>query len=245
MWGSADYDRVALRFAGVHDELVQRLEAAPGVRWLDVATGTGRLAIRAARAGADVTGLDIAPRLLEQARANADGLAIRFDEGDAEHLPYGDASFDVVSSAYGAIFAPDHEAVARELGRVCRPGGRLGLTAWEPSAEIAELYARFGIHPAEGPQPFEWGREEHVRRLLGRDFSLEIEQRTWILEAADGEAFWELWSTGAPPFKAMLAELGNRLDEFHAAYVEYGERYRTGDTVSVPRTYLLVLGRRR
>ena len=245
MWGSADYDRVALLFAGVHAELVRRLEPAPGDRWLDVATGTGRLAIAAARAGADVTGLDIAPRLLEQARANADGLPISFDEGDAERLPYGDASFDVVSSAFGAIFAPDQEAVARELARVCRPAGRLGLTAWEPSGEMAELYARFGSDPPEGPQPFDWGREEHVTRLLGGEFDLEINRRTWFIDAADGEAVWELWSTSAPPCKALLATLGDRVDAFHAAFVEYAERHRSGDGVAVPREYLLVLGRRR
>src|SRR5919198_97194 len=113
LWGSADYDRLARRFADVHDEVVRRLEPGPGVRWLDVATGTGGVAIRAARGGADVVGMDIAPRLLEQGRTTADGLPIRFDEGDAERLPYSDASFDVVSSVFGAIFADDHAAVAR------------------------------------------------------------------------------------------------------------------------------------
>src|SRR5205085_8035119 len=125
------------------DELVGRLQPGPGVRWLDVATGTGGVAIRAARAGADVTGVDIAPRLLEQARAKADGLPIRFDEGDVQRLPYADASFDVVSSVFGAIFAPDHEAVARELARACAPNGRLGLTAWVPNVELTELFRRF------------------------------------------------------------------------------------------------------
>lgn len=246
LWGFAEYDRIAVRFAGVHDELVRRLEPGPGVRWLDVATGTGRVAIRAARAGAEVTGLDIAPRLLEEARANADGLPIRFDEGDAQRLPYDDGSFDVVSSVFGAIFAPDHDAVARELARVCRNGGRLGLTAWEPSEELRELFGRFELDPPEGPQPFDWGRPEVVDRLLGPSFDLQIEHATWLLEVADGEAAWELWTTSAPPFRAMVSGLEpERRERFRTAYVEYCEGYRTNGGIAVPRAYLLILGRRR
>jgi SAM-dependent methyltransferase len=247
MWGSADYDRMARRFADVHDDVVRRLEPGPGLRWLDVATGTGEVALRAARAGADVTGVDIAPRLLEQARAKADGLQIRFDEGDAELLPYEDAAFDVVSSVFGAMFAGDHHAVARELARVCRRGGRLGFAAWVPNPELAELYGRFGLGPPEGRQPFDWGREEYVDALLGADFELEHERRTWVLTEESGEAVWELWSTAAPPFRAMLRDLDpDTLQRFHEVYVEYCERYRRpGAGVAVPRGYLLVLGRRR
>jgi SAM-dependent methyltransferase len=247
MWGSADYDRMARRFVDVHDDLVRRLEPGPGVRWLDVATGTGEVALRAARAGANVTGVDIAPRLLAQARAKAGELPIRFDEGDAERLPYEDAAFDVVSSVFGAMFAADHEAVARELARVCRRGGRLGLAAWVPNPELAELYGRFGLDAPEGPQPFDWGREDYVDSLLGADFELEHERRTWFLTEESGEAVWELWSTAAPPFRAMLRGLDpDTLERFHEAYVEYCEDYRTpGAGVAVPRGYLLVLGRRR
>ena len=246
LWGSADYDRLAQRFADVHDEVVRRLEPRPGVRWLDVATGTGAVALRAARVGAQVTGIDIAPGLLAQARASAGALAIRFDEGDAERLPYPDGDFDVVSSVFGAMFAPDHAAVARELARVCRPGGRLGLASWRPSAELTALYRGFGLDPPEGPQPFEWGREEYVDELLGEAFELEHERRTWLLEVEDGEAVWELWSNAAPPFRAMVESLdpGER-ERFHEAYVAYCERYGTGARVAVPREYLLVLGRRR
>ena len=246
LWGSADYDRVARRFAGVHDEVVRRLRPEPGVRWLDVATGTGEIALRAARAGADVAGVDIAPLLLAQARAKAGDLPIRFDEGDAERLPYPDAAFDVVSSVFGAMFAPDHVAVARELARVCRPGGRLGLAAWLPNPELAELYHGFGFDPPEGVQPFDWGREEYVEERLDGDFELELERRVWLLEVEDGEAAWELWSSAAPPFRAMLQELEpGELERFHEAYVAYCERYRTGDRIAVPRAYLLTFGRRR
>jgi SAM-dependent methyltransferase len=246
LWGSTDYDRIGRRFADVHDEVVRRLEPGPGMRWLDVATGTGEVAIRAARAGADVTGVDIAPRMLEEARGKAGDIRIQFDEGDAERLPYADASFDVVSSVFGSMFAPDHEAVARELARVSRPDARLGFTAWKPNPEIAELYSAFGLDPPEGTQPFDWGREEYVEALLDGAFELEFDHGTWFLVEPDGEAVWELWSTSAPPFRAQLARLApGDLDRFHEAYVAYCERYREGDAVAVPRAYLLVLGRRR
>jgi SAM-dependent methyltransferase len=214
------------------------------VRWLDVATGTGEVALRAARAGAETVGIDIAPAMIEAARAKADGLPVRFEVGDAQALPYGDAEFDVVSSVFGAIFAPEHAAVAGELARVCR--GRLGLTAWRPDAELAELYGRFGLTTPEGRAPFDWGRDEHVRELLAHAFELELVSSTWRLDGASGEELWELWSSSAPPFKAMVDALAPEVrTDFRAAYVEYCERHRDGDRVSVPREYLLVLGRRR
>lgn len=225
----------------MHDELAARLEPGPGVRWLDVATGTGEVARRAAAAGAKVTGIDIAPAMVEAARAKVPEAS--FDAADAQALPYEDASFDVVSSCFGAIFAPDQEAVAAELARVCR--GRVGLTAWEPNQELGELYRRFELDSPEGRLPFEWGKRERVEQLLGRAFELEIDRRAWLLEGADGEELWQLWSTAAPPFKACVDGLGERREDFHQAYVEYCERYRVGSRVRVPRTYLLVVGRRR
>lgn len=222
----------------MHDELVARLEPEPGVRWLDVATGTGEVARRAAAAGAEVTGIDIAPAMIEAARTKVPEAT--FEVGDAQALPYEDASFDVVSSSFGAIFAPDQEAVGRELARVCRT--RLGMTVWEPSPELGELHERFGLDSPEGRAPFEWGRRDRVEQLLGRAFSLEIERRAWLLEGADGEELWELWSTSAPPFKVLVDGLGERREEFHEAYVEYCERYRVGQRVRVPRTYLIVVG---
>jgi SAM-dependent methyltransferase len=222
-----------------------RLEPAAGVHWLDVATGTGAVAIRAARAGADVVGLDIAPAMIEAARAKAAGLPITFEVGDAQALPYEDASFyDVVTSVFGAIFAPNHKATAAELGRVGR--ARLGFTSWRPSEELGELYGRFGYDTPEGREPFLWGREGYVEELLGPYYELSIEPGTWVLEGASGEEIWELWSQAAPPFKARLAEMDDETREaFHRAYVEYCEGYRVADRVAVPREYLLVLGERR
>jgi SAM-dependent methyltransferase len=226
----------------VHDALVERLEPRAGETWLDVATGTGEVAIRAAAAGARVTGSDIAPRMLEVARAKAP--EIEFELGDAQELGYEDASFEVVSSCFGFIFAPDHEATASELARVCK--GRLGFTAWEPNLELGDLYRNFGLDTPEGKLPFEWGKRRHVDDLLGAAFSLEIEADDWILEGASGEELWELWSRSAPPFKARVEELDpRRREDFRAAYIDYCERYREGDRVRVPRRYVLVHGGRR
>jgi SAM-dependent methyltransferase len=244
LWGSADYKRLAERFAPIHDELVERLAPAVGIEWLDVATGTGAVALRAARAGATVTGLDISPDLIEVAKANAGTLPVTFDLGDAQALPYADQAFDVVSSCFGAIFAPDHSAVAAELHRVCR--GRLGLMNWVPIPQLWDVFARFEREPPEGRDMFEWGKAEYVESLLGADFDLEIEEKTWILEGADGEELYQLWFRAAPPYKATIESFDDvRREEFKREYIEYCEQYRQGDRVAVPRPYLLVLGKRR
>jgi SAM-dependent methyltransferase len=210
-----------------------------------VATGTGEVALRAARGGADVVGIDIAPAMIEAARAKPGADQISFDVGDAQALPYEDASFDVVSSVFGVIFAPDHRATADELARVGR--GRLGLAVWRPDPEMAELYGRFDLDAPEGREPFKWGREEYLEELLGASYDLTIEPGTWLIEGASGEEVWEFWSQSAPPFKAMLATLDEtRRDEFRDAYVEHCERFPAeGGGVAVPRHYLLVLGERR
>jgi hypothetical protein len=182
--------------------------------------------------------------MIEAARAKATGMPITFEVGDAQALPYEDASFDVVTSVFGAIFAPDHRATAAELGRVGR--GRLGFTAWRPDERMQELYGRFGQDTPEGREPFRWGREGYAEELLGPYYELSVEPGTWVLEGASGEDIWNLWSRAAPPFKARLAEMDDDTREaFHNAYVEYCEGFRAGDRVAVPREYLLVLGNRR
>jgi SAM-dependent methyltransferase len=249
VWGSAPWERVAETLAPLHDHLVEELSPGPGQRWLDVATGTGAVAIRAARAGADVTGLDLAPRLIETARrvAAEEGLAIRFEVGDCEDLPYEDSTFDVVSSAVGVIFSPDHHAVARELARVCRPGGRLGLAAWRPNPDYEAVMAPFREppEPAAGDSD-NWGREEYVREILAADFDLRFVEGDCPLVAESAEAIWQLWTTSAGPLKALVESLARlRRDELHRSYVSYLERYRTDGGVRAPDEYLLVLGGRR
>ncbi len=251
-WGAAPFERVAERIADVHDELVRRLGAASGERWLDVATGTGAVALRAARAGAEVTGVDYAEALVETARRLAvdEGLEVRFDVGDAERLPYPDASFDVVSSSFGVIFAPDQARAAGELARVTRRGGRLGLATWLPDGSIGDyfrLLARFQPPLPEGAgNPLDWGREEHVRSLLGEAFELEFEPATSIETGDSPEALWELFSTSFGPLKVLVASLDEpRRAELREVYLDFVGRFQTDGGVRWPREYLLVLGDRR
>jgi SAM-dependent methyltransferase len=249
IWGSAPWERVAETLAPLHDDLVARLAPRVGERWLDVATGTGAVALRAARAGAAVTGLDLAPALVATAQrlAAADGFASRFDVGDAEQLPYEEASFDVLSSAVGVIFAPDHEAVARELARVCRPGGRLGIASWRPDPEYTAVFAPFREPPEPGAgDPEDWGREEHAAAPLGDAFELEFAEGEVVIRAESGDAFWGLMVSSSGPLKTMAESLdGERREAFRRAYAAYYERYRADDGIAAPARYLLVLGRRR
>src|SRR5258705_2912721 len=171
MWMTGDFGQVAKIIETGAEEFIDRLALQPGVRVLDVACGSGNLAIPAARAGAIVTGVDIAPNLLEQARARAEseGLTIQFDEGDAEELPYGDATFDTVVSMFGAMFAPRPELVAAELLRVCRPGGRIAMANWTPEGFIGQMFKTTGKHvppPPTMPSPLKWGDEATVRERL-------------------------------------------------------------------------------
>jgi SAM-dependent methyltransferase len=249
MWGSAPWERVAETLAPLHDHLVASLSPRSGERWLDVATGTGAVAARAARMGAAVTGLDLAPRLIETARrlAAEQGLAISFDVGDCEDLPYEDASFDVVASAVGVIFAPDHSAVAHELARVCRPGGRLGLASWRPNRAYSAVFEPFRPPPEPGAgDPDEWGRREHVADLLGDAFELRFVEVRHALQGESAEAIWRLLTTAHGPFKTRVESLDPpRREQLHRAFLGYLETYRADGGISAPDDYLLVLGTRR
>ena len=175
-WMAGDFGQIARHSAAHAEQFVARLDIHPGMKVLDVACGTGNLAIPAARAGAKVTGLDIATNLLGQARQRAaeEKLDAAFEEGDAEQLPYPDASFDLVMSMFGAMFAPRPDRVAAELIRVCRPGGTIAMANWTPSGFAAKQFgagARF-VPPPEGvPSPLAWGDESIARQRLARGTS--------------------------------------------------------------------------
>jgi ubiquinone/menaquinone biosynthesis C-methylase UbiE len=249
VWRAETYERLAARLAPVTEQLVGLLQVRPGDRLLDLATGTGGLAVRAAQAGAVVTAIDHAAPILERARRRADeeGVEVAFDLGDVEYLPYEDACFDVLASNFGLIFAPDHANVAAELARVSCPGGRLGFTAWKPNPKLAELYRRFTEEAIEGREAYEWGREDHVEDMLGEDFELEFEDGTLWLEADSAEEIWELFSHSALPVIALLKRLDEeQQEEFRRAFVQLYEGYRVpGGGIRAPRRYLLVLGRRK
>ncbi len=249
IWASGTYERFAARLTPVMDQLVEALRVSPGERVLDLATGTGEVAIRAARAGGAVTGVDFAEPMLEKARQRAaeEQVDVRFDRGDVEYLPYEDACFDVLVSNFGLIFAPDHANVAAELSRVTCPGGRLGFTAWKPNPKMSELYRRFTEDPIEGREVYEWGREDHVEDMLGDDFELEFDDGTLWIEAGSPDEVWELFSGSVPPLRALVEQLDPaRREEFHQAFVELYASYGDGQGgIRAPRRYLLVLGRRK
>jgi SAM-dependent methyltransferase len=167
-WMSGDYGRFATYLEPGALEFLTRINIEPGARVLDVACGTGQTAIPLSRAGAKVTGVDIATNLIEQARARAqaENLDARFDEADAEMLPYDDGSFDIVVSLIGAMFAPRPDLVAAELKRVCRPGGKIIMGNWTPTGFVGQMFKIHGNHvppPAIMPPPVKWGDEEIVR----------------------------------------------------------------------------------
>ncbi len=170
-WKAGDFGQIAKHNEPAAQEFISRRMIKPGMRVLDVACGTGNLAIPAAKAGAMVTGVDIASNLLEQARERAkrEGVNAQFDEGDAEQLPYPDASFDLVVSMFGAMFAPRPERAAAELVRVCRPGGQIAMANWTPRGFVGQMFKLVSSHvppPPGVPPPALWGDETTARERL-------------------------------------------------------------------------------
>ena len=174
MWASGDYPSMVETFLlPLGPRLVEACGIGPGMTVLDVAAGTGNAAIPAAERGAEVTASDLTPELFEagRARAEAQGVTLDWVEADAENLPFGDDSFDVVMSAIGVMFAPHHQEAADELVRVCRPGGKIGLLSWTPDGMIGALFRTMGPFappPPPGAQPPPlWGGEGHLQELFG------------------------------------------------------------------------------
>lgn len=167
VWNAGDYDAFSRYMEAGAERFYRRLNVAPGSTFLDVGCGSGQLALIAARAGALVTGCDIATNWIERARARAaaEGLSARFDEADAEALPYPDHHFDVVASLIGAMFAPRPHLVAAELTRVARPGGIIAMANWTPAGFVGQMFQRIGRHiaPSGMPAPVLWGDEATVR----------------------------------------------------------------------------------
>ena len=175
-WSAGDFGKIAESYATRAAEFIADLHMKKGERVLDVACGTGNLALPAARAGADVHGVDIAANLIVQARerAEAEGVRAQFGEGDAEDLPFPDAAFDTVLTMFGAMFAPRPEKAAAELARVCRPGGRIVMANWVPASFIGQIFKATAAHvapPSGIPSPLLWGDEATVRDRLAQGIS--------------------------------------------------------------------------
>jgi ubiquinone/menaquinone biosynthesis C-methylase UbiE len=187
MWMAGDFGQIARLNEQEGVEFANRLDLKPGMKVLDVACGTGNQSLPAARAGADVTGLDIAPNLLEQARkrAQAEGLKIEFIEGDAEQLPQSSASFDVVMSMFGAMFAPRPDKVASELLRVCRPGGFVAMGNWTPEGFVGTMFTITAKHsppPPGVPPPVLWGDPKTVAERFSAAARVDSRKRELLFE---------------------------------------------------------------
>jgi len=190
-WTAGDFSQIAKGYTKGAEQFVERLHLKPGTTLLDVACGSGNLAIPAARAGATVTGMDIAPAMVEQARENAqrEGLQAQFDEGDAEALQYMDESFDVVATMFGAMFAPRPDVTSAELLRVCKRGGQLAMANWTPTGFIGQMFKATTAHvpPPRGmASPVLWGVEEQVRERTAD--CLHLLHRAGLPAAARGRA---------------------------------------------------------
>ena len=250
MWGNGPYQRITETLADIHELVTERLAPGPGDRWLDLACGTGAMAERACGAGAEVTGLDLSPALVETAkeRAAERGLEIDYVVGDVEALPFEDSSFDKVSSTFGIMFAPDHEAVAGEIARVTKQGGSLVLANWTPQGGLGKMFKVMAPYqPAPPPSsPFDWGDEPRVRELLGDAFDLEIEEHVSTLRMPSAEDYWELFSTNYGPTKTLAESLGERREDLHRDWIEFFEsNYEDNGEIAHQREYLLISGVRR
>ncbi len=184
IWMAGDYDRFSRYMEGGARDFYERLNVPPGSQLLDVGCGSGQLALMAAKDGLEVTGVDIAGNLVERARARAaaEGLRARFEEADAEALPFEDETFDVVVSLIGAMFAPRPDLVAQELLRVCRPGGTIAMANWTPQGFVGQMFKTVStfIAPSGMPSPVLWGDETTVRERLGKGLAeLELVRRDY------------------------------------------------------------------
>ena len=211
-WAAGDYAMVGATLQIVAEALCAAVDLRPGQRVLDVATGSGNTALAAARCFTEVVGVDYVPALLARGRerAHAERLPVDFRDGDAEALPLPDAAFDVVLSTFGVMFAPDQQRAARELARVCRPGGRIALANWTPEGVLGESFrviSRF-VPPPAGLQPaVAWGSEGHLRTLFAADArEIRCTRRTFTFRYRSFEHWLEVFRTYyGPVHKAFLA----------------------------------------
>ena len=238
--------------------LVAACGIAAGQRVLDVAAGTGNVAIRAAEAGAQVVASDLTPENFEAGRreARARGVELEWVEADVEALPFGDGEFEVVTSSFGAMFAPDHQAVADELLRVCRPGGTIGMLNFTPEGLAAEFFEAFAPYAPPAPPgaqlPILWGSEGHVRGLFGdRVDSLELTRKEYVERAPSPRDYVEFFKETFGPVVALHALLADQPDRTAALGREFldfatrANRGTPGGPAQYHYEYLLVIARKR
>jgi SAM-dependent methyltransferase len=243
------YDEISRSIADAIEHAAERLQPRSGERVLDLATGTGwGSRILAQRfPGAAVTGVDIADKMLEYATATAalQKLNIEYRQGDAEKLPFADASLDAVVSTFGVMFVTDPTAAASELARIVKPGGRVVLATWKDDSNVANM---FGVMkpfmpapPASPPpSPFAWGKVERLKELLGASFELAFEEGTNWFRYGSGEQAWNLWVNHYGPTKSLAANLDDgRREEFKRAMIAWHETFASPLGFAQPRQYVI------
>jgi SAM-dependent methyltransferase len=254
LWAQGDFHRIGVSQVVVGELLVRALRVHAGERVLDVAGGSGNTALAAARRWAEVTCTDYVPALLEHARerAAAERLPLRTEVADAQQLPFPDSSFDVVTSTFGAMFAPDQEATASELMRVLRPGGRLGMSNWTPDSWVGELFrllSRYVPPPAGVLPPAAWGTLERLENLIGGGVSdLTTSQEYVEMVHYSPTSLFQLFKDWFGPMSGALA----RLDDDRAAvltreFLDLTDAHNvaTDGTCDIPSTYLQVVAVKR
>ena len=252
MWDAGDYPAVSERIADVGETVVARAAIEPGMALLDVACGAGNAAFPAARAGARVTGIDLAPNMLAhgRAKAKAAGLDIEWVEGDAEALPFDDESFDRVVSTFGHMFAPRHQLTADAMMRVCRPGGRIVTATWVADGLVGRMFAATAAFMPPPPDyaspPILWGTEEHVREMFGSAATaFEFERHVNRIEADSVESWADYFSERFGPLVTARAMLGERFQELRERLIEIWSDANEADdgTLRLPQEYLVSIVR--
>ena len=246
-WASGDYHMIGTQILLASEQLFEAVDVHSTDRVLDVATGSGNAALAAARRSCEVVGIDYVPSLLERARerAVAEGVQAQFQDGDAEAIPFEDDSFDVVTSVFGAMFAPNQEAAASELARVTRPGGKIGLVTHTPEGYIGNLFKVIGKHvppPAGLRSPILWGTEERLRELFGDAIAeLRLEKRHMTFRYRSPQTWVDYWRRYyGPTLKAFEAVGEEGRPALEADLLENIARFNRADdgTMVVPSEYL-------
>jgi SAM-dependent methyltransferase len=253
-WSAGDYAVIGTTLQMVGETLCEALDLRGGERVLDVAAGNGNATLAAARRWCDVVSTDYVGALLErgQARASAEGLAVQFQEADAENLPFADATFDVVLSTFGVMFTPNQERAASELARVCRPGGKIGLANWTPDGFVGELFKVIGRYtppPAGVKSASLWGTQERLRELFdGHIATLDAPRRNFVFRYRTPQHWLDTFRTYYGPTQKAFAALSAAQQESLAAdlirLVQQFNRASDGAMV-VPGEYLEIVIRRR